>query len=450
MILPAPLVVACGILLLRLPSASAQGAPADEGLRVFQAASRIIDAAYEPHRRPKAMRDMDANEMQAEILRIGWEQLKHQYTPTVSYNAYAGGFVESTGYSGFTLGGEFAVEAPLCNYLGADVASHAYHDGGAVLAYDAGVTACLPLGLFSLQLRFGEQRNVRLRMSSAPVLVAGQYDARGTTVKFGGYRWFASKWEAAVADLEGSSFRFTHDGPGISEQRALSGQIVLFKYLRYGQGFLGASRGLSFFVLTGNEQSLGASHEGSAARVSTVIPVELENYQFVNNWYFDIGVGYSNGLSPLWQFGGQEAKSNRELAFDVAARTGTKERQFVARASRGQLADGDLRLVRDERLDAAFTWKKPASETKISSHIALSEEVIGANRLANEDTQILARATTYGVASRHSRPLVGPFYIELQGSAARTFYPAIDGPRSLRPQFEARGLVSVVAGLSEN
>lgn len=435
------------------PAAPAQPVPdelrvAEEAYQLFlrhrlpRQATQIIDGAVDLANLYYELPAIWQSVQDDPALRAMWSQLKLQYKPVVHWSTYAGGLAESTGYTGVTAGVAVDVTAPLCRYIGAAANTHGYYYNGAGISYDTRGTVCLPWGPFSLEFGLLRQRELRVGISSAPSLPSANFNSDGFEMRIRSYRWIDSEWEGQVTPMD-VVFR-TYSVPGdssIPESSAFQVEGSFFRYLRYGRGFLGANRQVDAIHVdvVGQEDTQVAQMSTTVVSVS---PVKWSGARLADQLYLDGYLGFSQGrITDLTMPALEDSLENFFFfATGFELNYGNPSYQATLRYRRRLLPDSDFRLLAEDRVDMVGQLVRQFDMTSLSVYGALT-----AQAAAPPGTEALPRTPSYGVEGKFGRYLIGPFYLQLTATTARSYYASIDGARLLNPELEFRALASLIA-----
>ncbi|MBL4633679.1 MAG: hypothetical protein JKY56_07395 [Kofleriaceae bacterium] len=373
-------------------------------------------------------------------LRMAWEQLKYQYKPTVSWSAYAGGQVESSGYAGLSLGASLDVVAPLCRYLGAEANGIGFSQDGLGVSYDTRVTACLPWGPFSIEVGVLRQRDLRVGLKSAPSLPRDRYNSDGVEVGIRGFRWFDTTWQGQVmrADVQFQNFSVPNDS-SVPKNLSFGIDVSAFQFNRYKAGFLGGDRVYSAFKTT-----VAGQQENQVAKLSSTVmsisPFTFEGVPIGKALYWDGDIAFVNGsISTL---GNAQAPLETRFFFGVDTQVsfGTPEKNGSFRYSRRLLPDSDFRLLAEERAELFGQLLRYDDRASVSLFGAQTKQ-----SGAPPGVSPHVSALSYGAEGQYGRYAFGPFYMQLTTTAARSYYATIGAARLQRPEFEFRALLSLIA-----
>ncbi len=403
-------------------------------------ATSIIDTTLDLAELYYALPSMWETAKNDPYLRIAWNQLTQLYKPTVHWSAYAGGLAESTGYAGVTAGASVDITAPLCRYVGAELNTHGYYQGGAGVSYDGRTSACLPWGPFSFEFGLLRQRELRVGLASAPSLPNSRYNSDGFAFRIRGYRWLAKSWEGLIGPTD-VIFR-SYSVPGEStagDNDNFQIDSALFRYLRYGRGFLGADREIEAVEVdvTGQQDTNVAN---MSATVVTVAPVKFSGARLADGFYLNAHMAFAQGR--ITDLNNSEEPLSNFAYFDAGAEInqGDARYQTSLRYRRRLIPDSEFRLLGENRIDATAQLVGYVNAASVSAYGALTEQ-----EAAPPGVQELLSAYSYGIEGKYGHYLYGPFYLQLTTTGARSYYASIDGARLETPGFELRALASVIA-----
>ncbi len=373
-------------------------------------------------------------------VRLLLSQLKYLYKPKVSWSAYAGGLVESSGYAGLTMGASLDIVAPLCRYLGAEANGVGFSQNGLGLSYDTRATACLPWGPFSIEFALLRQRDLRVALKSAPSLPSARYSSNGFDIRIRGFRWFGKTWDAAVntADFQFKYFSAPGDAT-VSQGQSFDVKITGFQFRRYGKGFLGNDR-----IYSAVHGSASGFRDITFLRLSAFVSsISLFKFQGVpigQGLFLDADLSAAHGEVNDTDFPTEPLAQSNALGVDVKLSFGTVERHGSIRISRRLLPDSDFRIIRETRAEILGQFLSYDDRASLSLFSAYSKQLVAAS-----EAEKLTNALSYGVEGKYGRYAFGPFYMQLTTTAARSYYATIGGTRLQTPEFELRALVSLIA-----